>query len=83
MNAGKTPCWNETFQFDINSMGHDIIIQCLDEDMMANDLIGERTLKVKGLCSVFPTKNKIPLFFRNVKSCDLTIETRFTPFANE
>lgn len=60
-------------------MGEDIKFTCYDEDMMSNDLVGERTIKVKGLCSAFPTRLKIPLYFKNEKSGELNIETKYAP----
>ncbi|TNV82543.1 hypothetical protein FGO68_gene12267 [Halteria grandinella] len=66
--GGKTPYWGEVFEFEVSGMGADFRITCLDQDMMSADIIGERVLKLKGLCSVFPSRNKIPL-----------IETKYTP----
>lgn len=48
-NKGKTPVWNETFKFVVDSPSDDIKIQILDADLKKDDLVGERTLKVKQL----------------------------------
>lgn len=64
-------------------MNGEFKLTCLDQDMRADDVVGERTLKVKGLCSVFLTRNKIPMFYKNQKSCEVTIETKYTPNLKE
>jgi Ca2+-dependent lipid-binding protein len=48
--AGKTPKWNETFDFDIKYTGDDLKLTIMDEDTMSNDKVGEVSIKVAGLC---------------------------------
>jgi hypothetical protein len=67
----------ESFEVDVTNMGADIKIACFD-DVMSSNLIGVCTLKIKSLCSVFPSRNKIPLYFKNGdKAGEVTIETKF------
>lgn len=65
VNAGKTPVWNETFEFTIKNMNADFKMTCYDQDLTSDDVVGERTLKGMGLCSIFLTRNKISMFYKN------------------
>lgn len=48
--AGKTPIWNQTFLFNINSISEDNLkIDAYDEDPVVDDYIGSAELKVKTL----------------------------------
>jgi Ca2+-dependent lipid-binding protein len=48
--AGKTPKWNETFNFDVKYIGDDLILFVLDEDTVSSDRVGESTIKFAALC---------------------------------
>lgn len=78
-DAGRHPQWDETLTIIINSPEDEITITCYDEDMMLNDIVGTVTLKAKSLCTVFPTTQKLDLFFDDEKGCELFIETKYTP----
>ena len=45
-NGGMRPQWNETFEIDVYSLSDDIKISIIDEDVIVNDLVGEKTLNL-------------------------------------
>jgi Ca2+-dependent lipid-binding protein len=45
-NGGMRPQWNETFEIDVFSLSDDIKISIIDEDVIVNDLVGEKTLNL-------------------------------------
>ena len=49
-SGGKHPVWNQMFEIHLFSLNDEVKITCYDEDMIKNDLVGERTIKVKSLC---------------------------------
>jgi len=48
-NAGKTPVWNQTFQYDIKYIGDDMVFKVFDEDVTENDAVGAFQTKVSAL----------------------------------
>ena len=44
--AGKTPKWNQSFDFDVKYIGDDIHIKVLDEDVSASDVVSTFSLFV-------------------------------------
>ena len=39
--AGKTPKWNQAFDFDVKYIGDDLQIRVMDEDVSASDLVSK------------------------------------------
>ena len=37
--AGKTPKWDQTFDFEVKYIGDDITVQVFDEDVTSSDLV--------------------------------------------
>jgi len=48
--AGKTPKWDESFDFDVKYIGDDLQLDVLDEDTTSNDRVGSASIKVSALC---------------------------------
>ena len=49
--AGKTPIWNQTFNIDVKYIGDDLHLEVFDEDVGADDKIGEASFKLSALCA--------------------------------
>jgi Ca2+-dependent lipid-binding protein len=45
-NGGKRPQWNEIFEIDLFSLSDDIKISIIDENVIKNDLVGEKTVNL-------------------------------------
>lgn len=43
-DAGKQPIWREAFDMQVKSLADHIIINCFDEDVITDDLIGRATV---------------------------------------
>ena len=43
--GGKHPIWNQSFDIDVKSMDDNIILKCMDEDLIYDELIGESQIK--------------------------------------
>ena len=41
--AGKTPKWDQVFDIDVKYVGDDMVIQIMDEDVTASDLVRKDT----------------------------------------
>lgn len=39
-HKGKHPEWKETFEIQVLSMKNEILITCIDEELISNDVIG-------------------------------------------
>ena len=50
-DAGKTPVWNQTFDIDVKYVGDDLYLEILDEDVCADDKVGETSIKLSALCA--------------------------------
>ena len=48
-NGGKTPVWNQGFDFKIGSMSDDIAFEVKDNDTIGSTLIGQATIKASSL----------------------------------
>lgn len=48
-DAGKTPVWNQTFEYDIKYIGDDMVFKVFDEDLTENDPVGAFNTKVSAL----------------------------------
>lgn len=81
-NAGKRAEWHESFEIEIDSQDDDITFAVYDEDPMTNDLVGERTFKVKAICQSSLASHIIPLIYEGKKSAEVNVDTRFTVGAN-
>lgn len=85
-SGGKTPLWDQVFEIQLYSLEDEIKIKCFDEDLISNDYIGERTIKVKALCQEKLEQRVIPLLYKKKqKSGDIIIQTKYstTPFNEE
>jgi len=78
-NGGKTPKWNQIFDFDIKYVGDDFFVECLDEDLTKSDLIGEAKIK----CSAFIANGGIDewyeLQYKGKRAGLLHIKTKWIP----
>lgn len=48
--AGQTPVWNEILTIPFTSMEDRMLIQCYDEDIFVDDLVGQCSFSVYELC---------------------------------
>jgi Ca2+-dependent lipid-binding protein len=49
--AGKTPKWDEAFDFDVKYIGDDLQVEVYDEDTVSNDRVGSVNIKISALCT--------------------------------
>ena len=85
-SGGKNPLWDQVFEIQLYSLEDEIKISCFDEDLISNDYIGERTIKLKALCQDKLEERVIPLLYQKKKSADIIIQTKYystTPFNEE
>jgi Ca2+-dependent lipid-binding protein len=77
-NAGKTPVWNETFS--IRSKVKDkITFAVYDEDPMENDLVGQSIFEVSELLVNKKASFTYPIFFKEAKAGEVTMELIYHP----
>ncbi len=49
--AGKEPKWHgECFEIDVKYIGDDMTVKVMDEDVGADDLVGESKIKLSSFC---------------------------------
>lgn len=77
--GGVAPKWNDKFDIEIVSLEDEMKVECFDEDLFANDLIGDTSFKVSMLCSEQHTRKWLPLKFNGTKSGLVLMETIYTP----
>jgi Ca2+-dependent lipid-binding protein len=78
-NGGKHPVWNETFELNINDANEQLKIQCLDEDWIVNDNIGETVIAIHVLCETRGIKKWIPIFFKGQKAGEILFFGKYVP----
>ena len=79
-DAGKTPVWNEEYQFRIES-DKDIKFKVSDEDIVYDDLAGEYTGSVRSILGPEPKEDEyyesnLPLKMDDKLTGTLTIKTK-------
>ena len=82
--AGTSPVWNEVFSLELESPDDFILIQCLDEDIVIDDFIGEATFTASQLCTdhgTGPKKEWYELLYKQKKSADIQLEGRMIHIA--
>ena len=48
--AGKTPVWNEEFDYKVKDLSASVYYKVLEEDTFSNDVIGDGTMSIGDLC---------------------------------
>mmetsp|Transcript_3654 Transcript_3654/g.4882 ORF Transcript_3654/g.4882 Transcript_3654/m.4882 type:complete len:143 (+) Transcript_3654:24-452(+) len=77
--AGKTPRWNQAFDFDVKYIGDDIFIKVFDEDVAASDLVGEATYKISSLCVGNGIDEWFPIQFKGKQSGQVHLKSTWKP----
>lgn len=72
MRAGKTPVWNESLEIPYVTVDDKILVKCVDEDVVCNDLVGERELSVGEICSL----GLVVLYYKGKKAAEIRIEAK-------
>lgn len=76
--GGKRPTFNETFEIEVYRVSDEIKFACFDDDILINDVVGEKSFPVRNLCQAKLVKKVVPLEFEGSRVGDLVIETKFT-----
>ena len=67
-DAGKTPCWNETIELDVQNIGDDIDLRVMDENVASNTEIGCCYIKLAAICVEGGLQSWWPIAY-NGKKC--------------
>ena len=63
--AGKTPAWNEEFQFEVDDLSQEIFLRVWDQDMLSSDPVGFIQLKTASLMFNMGVDAWFTIFYRN------------------
>ena len=77
--AGKTPSWQQAFEFDVKYIGDDMTIKVFDEDVSASDLVGESTIKLSSLCVGTGIDEWFPIQYRGKQSGTVHLKSTWRP----
>lgn len=77
--AGKTPRWQQAFDFEVKYIGDDIFIKVMDEDVTASDLVGETTFKISSLCVGNGIDEWFPIQFKGKQSGQVHLKSTWKP----
>lgn len=77
--AGKTPKWNETFNFDVKYIGDDLRLFILDEDTVSSDRVGEATIKFASLCLNGGIDEWFEIQHKGKLAGKVHLQSKFTP----
>jgi Ca2+-dependent lipid-binding protein len=61
--GGQRPVWNDTFVLEVRRMSDRLLLTCLDEDFLSDDIVGSTSLFVQHLCTQQTTKQWLPVTF--------------------
>ena len=79
LNGGKNPVWNNSFDFELQSVKDDLEIQVKDKNLIGAEMIGGGVMKASSLCINNGVRDWFPIEYDNDRVGDVLIETRFTP----
>jgi len=77
--AGKTPKWDQIFDFHVKYIGDDITLKVLDEDVRSSDLVGETTLKLSSLCVNHDIDEWFPITYKGKQSGTIHLKSTWRP----
>ncbi len=78
-DGGKTPKWNHTFEIPIESEDDNILIQCFDEDLVSNTLIGEQSYRVSEILN----GTSFAINFKGKKSGEIIMKSNLVPISQD
>jgi hypothetical protein len=79
--AGKTPIWNQNFEFHVNDMKDEIVFKVFDKDIwpLPDDAVGWAAVKMSSLCINGGRSFSVDLFFNNEFVGILKLATIYKP----
>ena len=77
--AGKTPVWNQTFNIDVKYIGDDLHLEVYDEDVGADDKIGEASFKLSALCANNGIDEWFTVAYRGKQAGQVHLKSVFKP----
>ena len=78
--AGKTPQWNEEFNFEVRDMSLEVNFRVSDEDFGTDDIVGEATITLGDLCVESGTDQSWPISFKGESAGTVRIASSFVDF---
>ena len=79
--AGKTPIWNQNFEFHVNDMKDEIVFKVFDKDIwpLPDDAVGWAAVKMSSLCINGGGGSPAVLFLKNEFAAILRLATTYKP----
>ena len=78
-SAGAKPKWNETFQFDVESMSQEIFVRLWDSGLVSSDAVGFVKVKMSALCFNEGVDDWFTLYYDNSSAGKIHFVTKFVP----
>ena len=78
-NGGKNPTWNQTFEVPIYKEEHYLRIDCLDKDIIADDLIGHTLVQASQLIGCTGQHRWLSIYYKKKESGRLLLEVHYYP----
>lgn len=77
--CGKTPRWNETFEFRISDPSEEIMIKIMDDDLFKDDEVAICIFRVDSLISNGGVKDWFTVTHKDREAGKLFLEATFIP----
>jgi Ca2+-dependent lipid-binding protein len=77
--AGKTPIWNEEFQFDVEDTSQEIFLRVWDQDMLSSDAVGFVKLKTSSLMINCGVDEWFTIYYQNESAGEVHLISSFAP----
>ena len=77
--AGKTPVWNDEFQFPVENINEEIFVRVWDQDMLSSDAVGFVKVKVSSLMINMGVDEWFTIYYQNESAGELHVTSKFAP----
>ena len=77
--AGKTPAWNEEFQFEVDDTSQEIFLRVWDQDMLSSDAVGFIKLKTSSLMINMGVDEWFTIYYQNESAGEVHLVSTFAP----
>ena len=78
--AGKTPVWDEEFDYQVKDLSATCYFQVLEEDNFSNDVVGDGTCSIQDLCQDNGSDANYPISFEGSSAGTVRLSSTWVNF---